>query len=92
MRLFNSRDSTPRLQVFCIAWAVSVMLTSLQLPAQAQGKNDSVEHPTFHRTITIGGLSIFYREAGAKDAPTLLLLPRSALHREHCFQAGSRMV
>src|SRR5215470_6546300 len=82
MRLFNSRDPTPRLRVFCIAWAVFVMLPSLQLPAQAQGKNDPVEQ-TFHRTISIGGLSIFYREAGPKEAPTLLLL--------HGFPSSSRM-
>ena len=33
-----------------------------------------MEHPAFYRTIQIDGLSIFYREAGAKDAPTILLL------------------
>jgi pimeloyl-ACP methyl ester carboxylesterase len=37
-------------------------------------KGPPVEHPTFYRTIPIDGLSIFYREAGLKDAPTLLLL------------------
>jgi pimeloyl-ACP methyl ester carboxylesterase len=42
-----------------------------------------VEHPTFYRTIEIDGLSIFYREAGAKDAPTLLLL--------HGLPSSSRM-
>jgi thiol-disulfide isomerase/thioredoxin len=31
-------------------------------------------HPTFYRTTQIDGLSIFYREAGPKDRPTLLLL------------------
>jgi len=55
---------------------VSVMLASFQLLAQAQGKERPVEHPTFYRTIQIDGLSIFYREAGPKDAPTLLLLRR----------------
>src|SRR5262245_2029281 len=83
MRLFNSRDSTPRLQVFCIAWAVSVTLTSLQLLNHAQGKGRLVEYPTFYRTVQINGLSIFYREAGPKDAPTLLLL--------HGFPSSSRM-
>jgi hypothetical protein len=29
-----------------------------------------VEHPTLYRTTPIDGLSIFYREAGPKDAPT----------------------
>ena len=33
-----------------------------------------MKYPTFYRTIPIDGLSIFYREAGPKDAPTLLLL------------------
>jgi pimeloyl-ACP methyl ester carboxylesterase len=42
-----------------------------------------VRHPTFYRTIHIDGLSIFYREAGPKDAPTLLLL--------HGFPSSSRM-
>jgi pimeloyl-ACP methyl ester carboxylesterase len=42
-----------------------------------------VTPPTFYRTIRIDGLSIFYREAGVKDAPTLLLL--------HGFPSSSRM-
>src|SRR4051794_29669111 len=42
-----------------------------------------VEHPTFCRTTQIDGLSIFYREAGPKDAPTLLLL--------HGLPSSSRM-
>jgi pimeloyl-ACP methyl ester carboxylesterase len=33
-----------------------------------------MEHPTSYRTAQIDRLSIFYREAGSKDAPTLLLL------------------
>lgn len=32
------------------------------------------EHGVRHRTVTIDGLQIFYREAGPVDAPTLLLL------------------
>jgi hypothetical protein len=42
-----------------------------------------VEHPTAYRPIQIDGLSIFYREAGPKDGPTLLLL--------HGFPSSSRM-
>ena len=42
-----------------------------------------MEHPTLYRTIQIDRLSIFYREAGPKDAPTLLLL--------HGFPSSSRM-
>ena len=40
-------------------------------------------HRTVYRTLKAGGLSIFYREAGPKDAPTLLLL--------HGFPSSSRM-
>ena len=39
--------------------------------------------PTLHRTIRIDGLDIFYREAGPKDAPTVLLL--------HGFPTSSHM-
>ncbi len=42
-----------------------------------------MKYPTLYRTIPIDGLSIFYREAGPKDAPTLLLL--------HGLPSSSRM-
>ena len=41
------------------------------------------EHPTLYHTVQVDGLSIFYREAGSKDAPTILLL--------HGFPSSSRM-
>lgn len=65
-----------------LALAVS-LLASLQSVALAQERERPVERPTFYRTIEIDGVSIFYREAGAKDAPTLLLL--------HGFPSSSRM-
>ena len=71
------------MQVSRMASVFSVMLASFQLLAQAQGKERLVEHPTFYRTTRIDGLSIFYREAGPKDAPTLLLL--------HGLPSSSRM-
>jgi len=43
----------------------------------------STKHPTFYRTIAVDGLSIFYREAGPKDAPVILLL--------HGLPSSSRM-
>ena len=55
-----------------MALAISVMLGSFQL--FAQGKERPMEHSTFYRTTKIDGPSIFYREAGPKNAPTLLLL------------------
>jgi pimeloyl-ACP methyl ester carboxylesterase len=42
-----------------------------------------VKYPTFYRTTQIAGLSIFYREAGLQDAPTLFLL--------HGLPSSSRM-
>lgn len=33
-----------------------------------------IYYPTMHKTIEVNGVDIFYREAGPKDAPTILLL------------------
>ena len=71
------------MRVSSLALVVSATLASLELMAQAQGKEGPTEHQTFHRTIQIDGLSIFYREAGPKDGPTLLLL--------HGLPSSSRM-
>src|ERR1700676_768690 len=75
MRLFSSPRWTRCLPVSCMAFLASVVLASFQLLAQGPGKGRPMEHPTFYRTTNIDGLSIFYREAGPKDAPTLLPLP-----------------
>src|SRR6202521_2688588 len=83
MRLFSSPRWTRCLPVSCMALLASVVLASFQLLAQGPGKGRPMEHPTFYRTIPIDGLSIFYREAGPKDAPTLLLL--------HGLPSSSRM-
>src|SRR5215217_5954471 len=83
MRLFSSPRRTRRLRVSRIALVASVTLASFQLPARARGKERPVGHPTFYRTIKVDGLSIFYREAGPKGAPTLILL--------HGLPSSSRM-
>ena len=70
-------------QIFHIALVISIMLASFELPVQAKGKERSMEYPTSYRTIQIDGFSIFYREAGPKEAPTLLLL--------HGLPSSSRM-
>ncbi len=62
---------------------MSVPLASLHWPAESQEQDRPVEYPTRYRTTKIDGLSIFYREAGPKDAPTLLLL--------HGLPSSSRM-
>src|ERR1041384_6037788 len=59
-----------------------LMVGSFQLLAEER-KERPVEHPTLYRTTQIDGLSIFYREAGPKDAPTILLL--------HGLPSSSRM-
>ncbi len=83
MRLFRSVGRTPCLLVSGVALGISVTLALFQLLAQVQGKERPVEHSTSYRTAQVDGLSMFYREAGPKDAPTLLLL--------HGFPSSSRM-
>src|SRR5882672_9726636 len=83
MNPFYSSPGPRFLQVSRIVLVVSMMLAIFQLPAHTQGKERSVTHPTFYRTIQVDGLSIFYREAGPKDAPTILLL--------HGLPSSSRM-
>src|SRR5258707_12841452 len=51
--------------------------------AQTPEKEPAMKHPIFYCSIKIEGVSIFYREAGPKDAPTILLL--------HGLPSSSRM-
>src|ERR1700719_3609828 len=69
-----------------LCWTLQALLlfcTSSSSMAQSQTKEAPMQHPTVYRAIQIDGLSIFYREAGPKDAPTLLLL--------HGLPSSSRM-
>ena len=59
------------------------MLASFPSLARAQREESLVKHPTAYRTTEVDGLSLFYREAGPKGAPTLLLL--------HGLPSSSRM-
>jgi pimeloyl-ACP methyl ester carboxylesterase len=70
------------LQFFRISLVTFATLASSHSPAQSR-EGDPVKQATFYRTIKIDGLSIFYREAGPQDAPTLLLL--------HGLPSSSRM-
>jgi pimeloyl-ACP methyl ester carboxylesterase len=58
-----------------VRFALLAALAILPLMAQT--------NPVFYRTVQVDGLSIFYREAGPKDAPALLLL--------HGLPSSSRM-
>lgn len=50
---------------------------------QSVMQGNTVDQSTYYRKVQVDGLSIFYREAGPKDAPTLLLL--------HGLPSSSRM-
>ena len=52
-------------------------------PPMTHTSSEVTSYPTLHKTIQVDGLDIFYREAGPKDAPTILLL--------HGFPTSSHM-
>jgi pimeloyl-ACP methyl ester carboxylesterase len=65
--------------------ARTLMVACLALTIAAGAAKAAPEHtpPVFYRNVKVDGLSIFYREAGPANAPTLLLL--------HGFPSSSRM-
>ena len=69
---------TKAARILIVAWSLELLVLG-----QINGKEPTMAQPIFYRTIKIDGLSIFYREAGPKDAPTLLLL--------HGLPSSSRM-
>ena len=80
MTFFTLARRARWLQMLCISL---ITTASSHVLTQAQGKGTPMNHPILYRTIQIDGLSIFYREAGSKDAPTILLL--------HGVPSSSRM-
>ncbi len=64
---------------------ISVLFITLGYLEAAESNHETKpnEHKTLHKTVEIDGLEIFYREAGPKDAPTILLL--------HGFPTSSHM-
>jgi pimeloyl-ACP methyl ester carboxylesterase len=66
-----------------ITWLGLIVVLILTRNALAQPKESGMGQHTSYRTVKVDGLSVFYREAGPKDAPTLLLL--------HGFPSSSRM-
>ena len=60
--------------------AMTLITMSLAMTPATEARTAT---PTQHRTVTIDGLDIFYREAGPKEAPTILLL--------HGFPTSSQM-
>jgi pimeloyl-ACP methyl ester carboxylesterase len=63
--------------------AVLGLTFAAALGINAQAKEKAMGQQVFYRTVKVDGLSIFYREAGPKDAPTILLL--------HGLPSSSRM-
>src|SRR3954453_6375445 len=65
----------------------TLAILALALPStqhmHAQKKDTVMDQQVFYRTVKVDGLNIFYREAGPKDAPTVLLL--------HGLPSSSRM-
>jgi pimeloyl-ACP methyl ester carboxylesterase len=64
-----------------IAALAIVLGASMNVNAQREEK--AMGQPVFYRRVKVDGLSIFYREAGPKDAPTILFL--------HGLPSSSRM-
>jgi pimeloyl-ACP methyl ester carboxylesterase len=65
------------------AFAIPAVLLAVTVFLEAQTKEKSVELQVFYRTVKVDGLTIFYREAGPRGAPTILLL--------HGLPSSSRM-
>jgi len=71
--------------VLIIAGSVTPNLSSNDLGGNFvfAGEKSEINNQTLYKTVKIDGLDIFYREAGPKDAPTILLL--------HGFPTSSHM-
>jgi pimeloyl-ACP methyl ester carboxylesterase len=68
-----------------ILWPLAPLAAMLAtaLGIDAQTKDKVMEPQVTYRTVKVDGVSVFYREVGPKDAPTLLLL--------HGLPSSSRM-
>lgn len=51
-----------------------ILLVSICVPPLLKAKEPTVMPTIRYQTVTVDGVSIFYREAGPKDAPVILLL------------------
>lgn len=65
------------------AACLGLLLSGLAQAATPTAPSPKGPPPVFYRSVKVDGLDIFYREAGAPDKPTLLLL--------HGFPSSSRM-
>jgi len=84
--MIGNRQSRRAAFVLMMFWAGAVGNVGAGEETQAvraSGARGSGKVRTAHRTIDVDGLEIFYREAGPRDAPVVLLL--------HGFPTSSRM-
>src|SRR5260221_1410375 len=76
----NNKKNLFRVQTATVALGIAADGSAQSAPiSQAPQASPTV----FYRSVSVDGVSIFYREAGRPDAPTLLLL--------HGFPSSSRM-
>jgi pimeloyl-ACP methyl ester carboxylesterase len=65
------------------SFVIMAVLLATDRRLSAQNEANAMEQQIFYRSVKVDGLSIFYREAGPKDAPLILLL--------HGLPSSSRM-
>ncbi len=83
----NRTSTNSRRALLALTIGAAAYVTSTRTPSAGAGA-EAIAEPASgvavaHRTIEIDGLDIFYREAGPRDAPTVLLL--------HGFPTSSHM-
>lgn len=76
-------SSVALLATAAVAAAVAPRATLAQPATRSGAPSAHAATAVAHRTVTVNGLTIFYREAGPADAPTVLLL--------HGFPSSSHM-
>jgi len=76
--LINLKIMTTKIKLsIVIIAALLITVTLLSLTSETTettNTSNSTDYPTTYHTVQVDGLDIFYREAGRKDAPTLVLL------------------
>jgi DNA-binding CsgD family transcriptional regulator len=93
MRLFyvpprKTSDAAMKIATNTRIWAalLAIGVAAGHLKGQ-EGTKTPMSHPVFYPTVKVDGLSIFYREAGPMDGPTILLLRRLyLLESEKAFE------
>jgi pimeloyl-ACP methyl ester carboxylesterase len=76
---------TPATQFAPVLRLIAAAVLTFSLPSPGTAQTPAVANPpkVFYKTVKVGDLDIFYREAGPKGAPTILLL--------HGFPTSSQM-